>query len=157
MEIKKVYDDYKPLIEKEISFIELSDGTCFKKLQVIYDKSIKDYDSITKIHFGSALKVIGILKLSPTKDQVIELHAKSITILADCSEDYPIQPKPHSREFLREEAYLRPRTTLFQAVFRIRSIKLWLFTNIFKTMAIFISKPQYLPQVTVKVQEKCSK
>lgn len=137
MEIKKVYDDYKSLIEKEItikgwirkhrkqkeiSFIELSDGTCFKKLQVIYDKSIKDYDSITKIHFGSALKVTGILKLSPAKDQVIELHATNIILLSDCSEDYPIQPKPHSREFLRDEAYLRPRTTLFQAVFRIRSI-----------------------------------
>lgn len=137
MEIKKVYDDYKSLIEKEItiqgwirkhrkqkeiSFIELSDGTCFKKLQIIYDKSLKDYDSITKIHFGSALKVTGILKLSPVKDQLIELHAKKVELLADCSEDYPIQPKHHSREFLREEAYLRPRTTLFQAVFRIRSI-----------------------------------
>lgn len=137
MEIKKLYDDYKSLIDKkitvqgwirkhrkqkEISFIELSDGTCFKKLQIIYDKSLKDYDSITKINFASAIKVTGTLKVSPKKDQVVELHAKKIELIADCSEDYPIQPKHHSREFLREEAYLRPRTTLFQAVFRIRSV-----------------------------------
>ena len=137
MEIKKIYDNYKSLIDKkitvqgwirkhrkqkEISFIELSDGTCFKKLQIIYDKLLKDYDSITKIHFASAIKVTGTLKKSPKKDQVVELYAKKIELLADCSEDYPIQPKRHSREFLREQAYLRPRTNLFNAVFRVRSV-----------------------------------
>ena len=133
MEIKEVFKKEKDLIEKEIEvkgwirkhrkqkeigFIDLSDGTTIKQLQVVYDKKLKDFDDIQKIHFGSSIKVKGILK----KERDIELHAKEIILIGDCSEDYPIQPKKHSREFLREQAYLRPRTTLFQAVFRVRSV-----------------------------------
>lgn len=95
---------------------------CFKKLQVVYDKSVKDFEDILKIHFGSSVKVKGTLISSPAEDQSFELKAKEIILIGDCSEDYPIQPKAHSREFLREQAYLRPRTTLFQAVFKVRSV-----------------------------------
>ena len=137
MDIKKIFDSYEELLgkdievkgwirkhrkQKEIGFIDLSDGTCFKKLQIIYDKSTKDFEKISKIHFGSSVKVNGLLITSPAKGQSFELKAKEIILIGDCPEDYPIQPKDHSREFLREQAYLRPRTTLFQAVFRIRSI-----------------------------------
>ncbi|MBQ7104549.1 MAG: asparagine--tRNA ligase [Bacilli bacterium] len=133
MEIKEVFKKEKDLIEKEIEvkgwirkhrkqkeigFIDLSDGTTIKQIQIVYDKKLKDFDEIQKIHFGSSIKVKGILK----KERDIELHAKEIILIGDCSEDYPIQPKKHSREFLREQAYLRPRTTLFQAVFRVRSV-----------------------------------
>ena len=136
-EIKKIYDSYKEIIEKdievkgwirkhrrqkEIGFIDLSDGTCFKKLQIVYDKETIDFDSITKIHFGSSIKVKGMLVKSPKKGQLFELKAKEIQLIGDCPEDYPIQPKAHSREYLRSHAYLRPRTTLFQAVFRVRSV-----------------------------------
>ena len=137
MEIKKVYDSYKELIgkeievkgwirkhrkQKEIGFIDLSDGTCFKKLQVVYDKDTKDFDDISKIHFGSSIKVIGTLIKSLGGGQEFELKAKEIILIGDCPEDYPLQPKAHSREFLRQEAYLRPRVTLFQAIFRVRSV-----------------------------------
>ncbi len=137
MEIKRIYDMYEELLgkdvevkgwirkhrkQKEVGFIDLSDGTCFRKLQVVYDKDTKDFEDISKISFGSSVKVKGILIHSPAEGQSFELKAKEITLIGDCPEDYPIQPKAHSREFLREQAYLRPRTTLFQAVFRVRSI-----------------------------------
>ena len=135
MEIRKIYEEQpigkeisvkgwirKHRKQKEIGFIELSDGTCFKKIQVVYDSKLKEFDKIQKIKFGSAIEVIGILSKSPISDEQLELQTKKIILIGDCDEDYPIQPKKHSREFLREQAYLRPRTTLFQAIFRIRSV-----------------------------------
>lgn len=134
MEIKEIYDLYKDYLDKEIvvkgwirkhrkqkeiGFIDISDGTCFKKLQVVYDKDLADFDKFTKIHFGSSIEVKGILQ---TRAKEIELKATDIKVIGDCEEDYPIQPKKHTKEFLREQAYLRPRTTLFQAVFRVRSV-----------------------------------
>lgn len=108
--------------QKEFGFIDFSDGTCFKHIQVVYDNKLKDFDTIAKYHVGCAIRVIGIVVKSPKESQPFELQAKSVELLGDCPEDYPIQPKKHSREFLREQAYLRPRTNLFQAVFRIRSV-----------------------------------
>jgi len=74
------------------------------------------------MHVGCAIEVIGNVVKSVNPKQDFEVSATSITLLGDCPEDYPIQPKKHSREFLREQAYLRPRTNLFQAVFRVRSV-----------------------------------
>lgn len=108
--------------QKEFGFIDFSDGTCFKHIQVVYDNKLKDFDTITKYHVGCAIRVTGIVVKSPKESQPFELQAKSVELLGDCPEDYPIQPKKHSREFLREQAYLRPRTNLFQAVFRVRSV-----------------------------------
>lgn len=107
--------------QKEIGFIDLSDGTCLKKLQVVYDMETRDFDEVCKIHFGSSIKVTGILVKSEIGEG-LELKAKEIELIGDCPDDYPIQPKAHTKEFLREQAYLRPRTTLYTAVFRIRSI-----------------------------------
>ena len=74
------------------------------------------------MHVGSAIEVVGTLVKSLNEQQDVEVNATSVTLLGDCPEDYPIQPKRHTREFLREQAYLRPRTNLFQAVFRVRSV-----------------------------------
>ncbi len=108
--------------QKEFGFIDLSDGTNFKHLQVVYDKSVSDFDLVSNIHNGSSIKVMGILQKSEGKNQDIELKAMNIQILGDCSSDYPLQAKRHSMEFLRSIAYLRPRANLFQAVFKIRSL-----------------------------------
>lgn len=108
--------------QKEFGFIDFNDGTYFKSVQVVYEEDIKDFLEIQKIKVGSSIKVIGTLIKSPKEEQVFEIHAKSITLLGDCPEDYPIQPKRHTKEFLREQAYLRPRTNLFNAAFRVRSI-----------------------------------
>ena len=108
--------------QKEFGFIDFSDGTCFKHVQVVYDNKLEDFESIQKIHVGSSIEVVGKLVKSINDQQEFEVQAISVTLLGDCPEDYPIQPKRHTREFLREQAYLRPRTNLFQAVFRVRSV-----------------------------------
>ena len=137
MDIKEIYEKKESLIGKEIEvsgwirnhrkqkefgFIDFSDGTCFKHLQVVYDNTNDNFLDIQKYHIGSAIKVKGILVKSEGKEQDIEVKAKDIILLGDCDEDSPMQPKRHTMEFLREQAYLRPRTNIFQAVFRIRSV-----------------------------------
>ena len=108
--------------QKEFGFIDFSDGTCFKHLQIVYDDKLESFDEIQKLHIGSSIEVKGILVKSLNEQQELEVQSKEIILLGECPEDYPIQPKRHTREFLREQAYLRPRTNLFQAVFRVRSV-----------------------------------
>ena len=108
--------------QKEFGFIDFSDGTCFKHVQLVYDNKLDDFEEIQKIKNGSAITVIGTVVKSEGSGQNYEIKIKDIVLEGDCPEDYPMQPKKHSREFLREQAHLRPRTNLFQAVFRIRSV-----------------------------------
>ena len=107
---------------KELGFIELSDGTSMKRLQVVYDKDTENFEEIGSIPFGSSIEVQGILVQSEGKNQSVELKAKRVRVLGKCDADYPLQPKRHTKEFLRSIAHLRPRANLFQAVFRIRSV-----------------------------------
>lgn len=107
--------------QKNMGFIELYDGSCFKSLQLVYTTE-KDSDGKLKtLHNGACIEVTGIVQQGFQKES-IELDLTNVILLGDCPEDYPLQPKRHSIEFLRENAYLRPRTRLFQAVFRIRSV-----------------------------------
>ena len=108
--------------QKEFGFIDFSDGTSFNHLQIVYDDKLSTFDEISKIKNGSAISAVGMVVKSEGKGQTIELKATDVKVLGDCPEDYPMQPKHHTREFLREQAYLRPRTNLFQAVFRVRSV-----------------------------------
>ena len=137
MDLKEVYSNIEKLYDKEIvlegwirnhrkqkefGFIDFYDGTCFKSVQIVYDTNLSNFDEITKYHIGSSIKVKGKVIKSPAKGQEFEIKAEEVILLGDCPEDYPLQPKRHSREFLREIGYLRPRVSLFQAVFRIRSL-----------------------------------
>ncbi|MFA6626955.1 MAG: asparagine--tRNA ligase [Bacilli bacterium] len=108
--------------QKELGFISLNDGTAFQSIQVVYDCNLLNFEVVSKYRVGCALTIGGILKLTPAAKQPYELHATMIQLEGDSPEDYPIQPKRHSREFLREQATLRMRTNLFSAVFRIRSL-----------------------------------
>ena len=108
--------------QKEYGFIDVYDGTYFKPIQLVYDNSNKDFEEIQKLKLGSSIRAFGKLIKSPSKGQDFEIKVERIELEGDSSEDYPVQPKNHSREYLREIAYLRPRVNLFQAVFRIRSI-----------------------------------
>ena len=108
--------------QKEFGFIDFSDGTCFKHLQIVYDNKLKEFEEILKIKNGSSIEVTGEIVSSVGSGQTIELRATNVKLLGDCPDEYPMQPKQHTKEFLREQAYLRPRTNLFQAVFRVRSI-----------------------------------
>jgi len=108
--------------QKEFGFIDFHDGTHFKSIQVVYDNKLENFDFISKLHIGSAITVNGKLITSPADKQDFEFQASNIVLEGDCPEDYPLQPKRHTREFLRTLGYLRPRTNLFQAIFRVRSI-----------------------------------
>lgn len=107
--------------QKSFGFIDFSDGTHQTHLQIVYDDSISTFNEITKLHIGSAITVTGKIIESSHVGQQIEMQASEVILEGDCDEEYPIQPKRHTREFLRENAYLRPRTNLFSAVFRVRS------------------------------------
>lgn len=139
MDIIDIYKEKEKYIDKEITingwvkahrkqahfgFIDLSDGTCFKTLQVVYDdESIKNFLELTKVKIGSAIRVQGKLISSPKEGQEFELLLVDYSLLGDVEDDYPLQKKGRpTREFLREIAYLRPRTNLFNAVFRVRSV-----------------------------------
>ncbi len=108
--------------QSNFGFIDFNDGTYFQNLQLVYDKELSNFDMISKIRVGSAIRVHGTIIKSQGSGQSHEMKVKNIEVLGDCPEDYPIQPKRHTREFLRELAYLRPRTNLFNAVFRVRSV-----------------------------------
>ena len=108
--------------QKEFGFIDFSDGTSFGTIQLVYNNSLKEFDEIQKIKVGSSIEVDGTVIKSQGKGQEFEIKVKSIKLIGDCPDEYPIQPKRHTKEFLREQAYLRPRTNLFNAVFRVRSV-----------------------------------
>ena len=108
--------------QKEFGFLDFSDGTTMEHLQIVYDKDTADFSHLQSLRVGSSIQVTGVLVKSGGKGQDVELKAKEVQLLGDCPEDYPLQPKKHTREFLRTIGYLRPRANLFQAVFRVRSV-----------------------------------
>ena len=109
--------------QKDFGFINFNDGTCQNGIQVVYDTKLDNFDEISKLLIGCAIKVTGTLIKSEGSGQDYEIKASEITLEGDCPSDYPLQAKGRpTREFLREIAYLRPRTNLFNAVFRVRSV-----------------------------------
>lgn len=132
--IKKVYET-KPLDEmvivkgwvkslrqsKKFSFLVLNDGTTQKDLQIIVDGSFADYEQVVKLTIGSSVEVEGVIVASQGK-QPLEMQAKRIHIFCLNPEDYPLQKKETSLEYLREIAHLRSRTNTFSAVFRLRHV-----------------------------------
>ena len=118
--------------QKEFGFISFNDGTNLNGVQIVYDKKLDNFNDISKFRVGCALSVYGNVVLTPDAKQPYEIHATKIILEGDCPEDYPIQPKRHTREFLREQAYLRPRTNLFNATFRVRSLLAYAIHNFFR-------------------------
>lgn len=109
--------------QKSFGFIALNDGTHFNTIQVVYEKeALSNFEEVARLRTGSAVTVRGILAETPQAKQAFEIKAREVILEGDAPEDYPIQPKRHTREFLREVAHLRPRTNLFAAVFRVRSL-----------------------------------
>ena len=106
---------------KAFSFLEINDGTCLANLQVVADAGIPGSDELAAMNTGASVEVCGKLVPSPAAGQKWELQATSIRLVGGVPEDYPLQKKGHSAEFLRSIAHLRPRTNLHGAVFRTRS------------------------------------
>lgn len=107
---------------KAFGFIVVSDGSFFETLQIVYSDKLDNFDKISKLNVGSAILVEGVLTMTPEAKQPFEIQADSIELEGASTPDYPLQKKRHSPEFLRTISHLRPRTNLFQAVFRVRSL-----------------------------------
>ena len=108
---------------KTFGFIELNDGSCFKNLQVVMDaNSLANYKEIAGQNVGAALSVTGTVVLTPEAKQPLEIKAAAIAVEGPSTPDYPLQKKRHTVEYLRTIQHLRPRTNLFSAAFRVRSV-----------------------------------
>lgn len=107
---------------KAFGFIEINDGTFFKNLQIIYEDNLINFKEIEKLPLSSSIKVKGILVPTPEAKQPFELKATDIEVEGYSTQDYPLQKKRHTTEFLRTIAHLRPRTNTYSAVFRVRSV-----------------------------------
>ncbi len=108
--------------QAQFGFLNINDGSTLPTIQVVYDTKLDNFNDVSKYRVGVSLQIIGDVVLTPEMKQPLEIHAKKVIMLGDCPESYPIQPKRHTREFLRDNAHLRARTNLFNAVFRIRSV-----------------------------------
>ena len=109
---------------KSFGFITLSDGTFFEPVQIVYDDSLPNFAEISKFNVGSAVIAEGELIETPEAKQAFEIRASSVVLEGASTPDYPLQKKRHSIEYLRTIAHLRPRTNLFQAVFRVTTLDL---------------------------------
>ena len=107
---------------KAFAFIAINDGTFFKTVQVVCEQNLDNFADVVKITLGSAIEVTGTLVLTPGAQQPFEIKATKVSVVGACDPSYPMQKKRHTVEYLRTQAHLRPRTNLFSAVFRIRSL-----------------------------------
>jgi len=107
---------------KNFGFIELNDGSSFGGVQVVFDGELENYGEIAGQNIGAALRVEGKVVLTPDGKQPFEVKATKVTVEGESSPEYPLQKKRHTTEYLRTIAHLRPRTNLFGAAFRIRSV-----------------------------------
>lgn len=107
---------------KNFGFIELSDGSIFNSLQVVYGKELENFSEVEKYTLSSSLLVKGKLVESPGANQSFEVQAEEINLLGSSENTYPLQKKKHTMEYLRSVSHLRPRTNTFNAVFRVRSL-----------------------------------
>ena len=128
---------------KAFGFLEVNDGTCFKNAQVVLEANkIDNFSEVVKLNVGSTVYVEGELLLTPENKQPFEIKASKVTIFQATDETYPIQKKRASVEFLREIAYLRPRTNLFNAVFRVRSVAAIAIHNYFQSNGyLYVNTP----------------
>ena len=135
--VKKIYKNSKEYENKEITlegwvrtirasknfgFIELNDGSFFKNIQIVISDELSNFKELSKLTLSSSIKVTGKLVLTPESKQPFEIQAKSVKILNVCDNDYPLQKKRHTFEYLRTISHLRPRANTFYAVFRVRSV-----------------------------------
>ncbi len=127
----------------QIGFIEFNDGTYFKNVQLVYNKDSKDYEVLTALRNGCAVEVTGKVKLTPEMKQPFEIEVLEATLVGDCAEDYPLQKKRHTFEFLRDIAHIRPRANTFQAVFRVRSVLSYAIHQFFQERGfIYVHTPE---------------
>ena len=128
---------------KTFGFIELNDGSCFRNLQVVMSADeLNNYKEIAGQNVGAALIVRGAVVLTPEAKQPLEIKASSIEVEGKSTPDYPLQKKRHSVEFLRTIQHLRPRTNLFSATFRVRSVAAYAIHEFFQSRGfVYVHTP----------------
>lgn len=159
MDIKHINKNYSLLLDMQVNtngyiktnrfngaigFIELTDGTTFDSIQIVYKKDeVSDIEEVARLNTGDSIAVEGtLIEAEGTRQQKFELKAEKVWLLKKSDLDFPLQKKKHSPEFLREIAHLRPRTNLFQAVMRIRSEMAFAIHSFFKSNNfIWVSTP----------------
>lgn len=118
---------------KALGFMEINDGSCFKGLQVVYeDGKVEDFASTAKLNVGTAVIVEGNLILTPEAKQPFEINATKVIVEGESTPDFPLQKKRHSLEYLRTIAHLRPRTNIYSAAFRVRSVAAYAIHSFFQ-------------------------
>lgn len=126
-----------------IGFIELNDGSCFKNVQIVYDTKISNFETVSHFLTGASLSVKGEIVLTPNMKQPFEIHASEISLIGDVDPDYPLQKKFHTMEYLRDLAYLRPRTNTFTALYRVRSVLAMAIHEFFQTRGfVYVHTPE---------------
>ena len=135
--IKDLYKDYKSYENKQVTlegwvktvrdsktfgFIELNDGSYFKNIQIVISDKLDNFKDLVKLTISSSIKVTGTLVITENSKQPFEIQATNIEVFNLSDNDYPLQKKRHTFEYLRTVAHLRPRTNTFNAIFRIRSV-----------------------------------
>ena len=137
MEIKDLYRNKEEYIDKDVKvsgwirtsrisknfgFIELNDGSFFKNMQIVVDEKLENFKEIGKLPISSSILVEGKLVSTEGAKQPVEIHATKIVVEGESDNSYPLQKKRHTVEYLRTIAHLRPRSNMFSAVFRVRSV-----------------------------------
>ena len=128
---------------KSIGFIELSDGSCFKNLQVVFQADkLENYKEVAKAGVGTSMQVTGRIVVTPGAKQPFAVNADSVTLLDVCPPEYPLQKKRHTLEYLRTMPHLRPRTNTFAAAFRVRSVAAWAIHKFFQEQGfVYVHTP----------------
>lgn len=127
---------------KSFGFIELNDGSFFKNVQIVFDNNLDNFEEICKLTICSSIKVIGNVVLTPDAKQPFEIHATNVEIQNLCAQDYPLQKKKHSFEYMRTISHLRPRANTFNAVFRVRSVLAYAIHKFFQERGfVYVNTP----------------
>ncbi|MBR3255488.1 MAG: asparagine--tRNA ligase [Clostridia bacterium] len=127
---------------KTFGFIELNDGSFFKNVQIVFNNTLSNFDEICKYTISSSITVTGKVVLTPEAKQPFEIQATSIELFNLCPQEYPLQKKRHSFEYLRTISHLRPRTNTFNAIFRIRSVVAFLIHRYFQENGyVYLNSP----------------
>ncbi len=127
---------------KNVSFIEINDGSSLKGLQAVLDRSLFSDSALEAVTTGASVIVTGKIVESQGGAQSVEMQAETLEVVGPCPQDYPLQKKRHTVEFLREKAYLRPRTNLFGAVTRVRNTMAYAVHSFFQENGfIYVNTP----------------
>ena len=145
--IRELYKDRESYIDREITvggwvrsvrdsknfgFLVLHDGSFFDTLQIVYHDTMENFAQVSKLNVGAAVIVKGTLVATPQAKQPFEIQAVEVTVEGASAPDYPLQKKRHTLEYLRTMTHLRPRTNMFQAVFRVRSLTAYAIHSFFQ-------------------------